>query len=149
MRAPFFRLLLITWCVTVGATAAAHAKSHSAPATFPGIEKVNLALRQAWQERRGWRQNRVRVECFVKIDGHAEPVLVEALERAGFAHRSVITSGGEPDGRGGFTPRKVIFTGHLRLRDLPDVAALPFVESIEGAALLGVKQKRKPVSVGK
>lgn len=114
-----------------------------APVAAPIVDadaqhKITPTLNAQWAAARGWVRRQQWVECLVKVEGRMDAVQARQLRYAGFVSRSVLESAQQT---------ATILTGHLRLADLLRVAKLPFVQVVEGAAVVGAKTK--PVNVGK
>lgn len=123
-------------CVSWGGSAGAAERTSVADTAVSG--KIAPTLNAQWTAARGWVRRQQWVECLVKIDGRLEEEHAQQLRYAGFVSRSVLEHG---------TQSATLLTGHLRLTDLWRVARLPFVQVIEGAAV--VRPKGAPVNVGK
>ncbi len=97
------------------------------------IHKVSPVLLAQWKNAAPRARRRQWAECFVRLDGAATPDRLQSLEAVGVVVRSVI-----PARRDRQRP-STLLTARVRLEDLPSVAGLAFVESIEGAARVGLK----------
>lgn len=118
--------LFTTTCVVlVPSSSSASATKPKKMETFessPGYEKIDLRLREAWKEKPTSKQ---AVECILKAHERLSEDDSAALAAAGFKARTVIGS---------------IATGTLPMRDVPDVANLPFVQVMELAVPMSLKK---------
>lgn len=128
----FFYLLMLL--VTLS-TSSAHASARRAEPSQLMLHKVSSVLVSQWETTREGQRDTVWVECFLRITGAATAAVRQSLADAGAVVRSVI-----PEHRGRQRPATLL-TAQIRLADLPDIAALHFVETIEGAARVGVKSR--------
>lgn len=99
------------------------------------LHKASSVLVSQWETTREGRRDTIWVECFLRITGGATSAVRQSLADAGAVVRSVI-----PEHRGRQRPATLL-TAQIRLADLPSVAALHFVETIEGAARVGLKPR--------
>jgi len=89
----------------------------------PGYEKLDLRLREAWREKPSGKD---LLECILKARDRMGEADQAALAAAGFNARTVVGT---------------IATGNLRVRDVPDVANLPFVQVMELAVPMSLKNE--------
>ncbi len=87
----------------------------------PGYEKLDLRLKEAWREKPSGKD---LLECILKARGRMGEDDQAALAAAGFNARTVVGT---------------IATGNLMVRDVPDVANLPFVQVMELAVPMSLK----------
>ena len=120
-------LLVIIVVPSISNASARHPES--AQASFegsPAWAKLDVRLRDAWrQAAQGGGENK-RLECLMKTERMLSADDRAMLQAAGFEARSVVGT---------------IVTGGLKVRRVPDVAALPFVQAMELAVPLELKKK--------
>lgn len=110
-----------------------HTPEHGVAVGFEGSDawrKADLRLREAWRNATEEGRSDQRIECLIKAAGPISEGERKALERTGFAARSVAGA---------------IASGDLAAGDLPRVAALSFVEALELAAPMSLKPARKVI----
>lgn len=125
----------LTWvvCLVLLLLSSAVASARRAGPSQLMLHKVSSVLVSQWETTRDGRRDTIWVECFLRITGEATVAVRQSLADAGAVVRSVI-----PEHRGRQRPATLL-TAQIRLADLPSVAALHFVETIEGAARVGLK----------
>lgn len=127
------RLFICLMSIVVLSSSSAFASARKAGPSPLMLQKVSSVLVSQWETTRDGRRDTVWVECFLRITGAATAAVRQSLADAGAVVRSVI-----PEHRGRQRPATLL-TAQIRLADLPAVAALHFVETIEGAARVGLK----------
>lgn len=127
-----------TWvvCLVLLLVSSAIASARRAEPSQLMRHKVSSVLVSQWETTREGRRDTIWVECFLRITGAATAAVRQSLADAGAVVRSVI-----PEHRGRQRPATLL-TAQIRLADVPSVAALHFVETIEGAARVGLKPRR-------
>ncbi|GEM_PF-6026437 len=95
-------------------------------------DKISPALAATLNERTSVTAKNTWAECFLRVATPPDAAQLKQLQAAGFVARSVLPT----------TPGAIV-TGHMRLRDLTAVAALPFVQHIEGAVKVHAKAHAK------
>jgi hypothetical protein len=113
---------LMALAATSSFASAAKPKKVEAFEASPGYEKMDLRLREAWRENPTSKQS---AECILKARDRISEDDNAALAAAGFKTRTLIGS---------------IATGSLSMRDVPDVANLPFVQVMELAVPMSLKK---------
>ncbi len=101
------------------------------------LHKVSTVLLQQWKSTHARKRTKTWVECFLRLKGVAEAATLQSLQLHGVEVRSVI-----PNARERQHPATLL-TARLRLADLPSVAALEVVESIEGAVRVTLKPEHR------
>lgn len=89
----------------------------------PGYEKLDLRLREAWKQKPSGKDV---LECILKAHERISEDDKAALAAAGFNLRTVVGQ---------------IATGNLKVRDVPDVSNLPFVQVMELAVPMSLKKQ--------
>lgn len=115
--------------ITHETDAAAGTKAPPAAENFDksnGWNKLDMRLRQAWQDARDAGDMDKAFECLLKTSRRMSADEKAMLGSAGFAHRSVIGT---------------IVTGSVAAGRLPAVADLSFVEAMELAVPLTLKKR--------
>jgi hypothetical protein len=91
----------------------------------PGWQKLDLRFRNAWEDATVKGDSRRSFECLLKTKTTPSKDQIRQLSDAGFTSRSVIGK---------------IMTGSIKTSDVPEVAALPFVQAMELAVPLSPKK---------
>jgi len=89
-----------------------------------GWQKLDLRFRNAWEDATVKGDSRRSFECLLKTKTKPSTDEIRQLSDAGFTSRSVIGK---------------IMTGSIKTSDVPEVAALPFVQAMELAVPLSPK----------
>ncbi|MBI2091671.1 MAG: hypothetical protein HYT75_01570 [Deltaproteobacteria bacterium] len=99
--------------------------SHAQAERFPGFNKLDPATKKAWKKAKtgDYLELLVKTNAVVKKNGKKQ------LDLVGYKYRSLINT---PE-------KKTIATGKILASQLQCLAALEFVESIEGAKIVRVK----------
>ncbi|MBI2343837.1 MAG: hypothetical protein HYV02_05865 [Deltaproteobacteria bacterium] len=104
------------------------------------VSKVQSVLIEQWKTASTRARERTAIESFLLMTGRATDERLSALAESGFVVRSIIPRAHAGRGRERYARHTAtILTGHVALQDVPAVAALPFVERLEGASRLGGK----------
>lgn len=121
-----------TICLIIALTAFASsmAKAESLPSSsdkhFAGWEKLNLPLRHYFEN-----LNNQKIELIVRINKALDESDKKTLQSVGLQFRTVVSSG----------KGKTFLTGSIPSFQIEKLAALPFVEAIEGATRLRYQNK--------
>jgi len=91
-----------------------------------GWDKLDLGMRRKWNEARRTKHYDSMVECIMKMDEKPNKKEVVLLRKNGF--------------HVGMTVGKII-TGNIRMKNLPSVANIPFVEAIEASVPMHLNAK--------
>jgi len=131
MKISRYFMVLATFVAAVAITAAPATDTFAAaqrPAkakafeSSPGYEKLDLRLREAWSAKP---TSRKTIECILKATDRMGEDDKAMLAAAGFNARTVIGK---------------IATGNLKVRDVPEVANLRFIQVMELAVPLSLKK---------
>jgi len=90
----------------------------------PGYRKINLPLRINWEDIMHHNKKNQRIECIIKTNQKLTEDQFAALDKSKFAIRAIIGT---------------IITGTIIAKQLPQLANLEFITSIEGSVPVSPK----------